>query len=75
MQHLFSLVNKNDNSQKKEIREIRIVDKLGTIKQKINYGKGILSAQLNVSHFSSDIYSISAFDGKQWHTTKFIKQE
>ncbi|MFZ6023974.1 MAG: hypothetical protein ACOYVG_05905 [Bacteroidota bacterium] len=70
------LTEKQDGKKGKEIVEIRILDKLGILKQKWNYGKSgnAQLRQLNVSNLSPDIYSIIVFDGKTWTTEKFIKQ-
>jgi len=71
-----SLVAKGDNKKIKEIMEIRIIDKLGTIKQKWTYSKsaGNQPKQLDISKLSQDIYTIMVFDGTVWTTEKFIKQ-
>lgn len=70
------LAEKQDEKKVKEIVEIRIIDKLGTLKQKWSYGKSGYTQlrQLNVSNLSPDIYTMMAFDGKTWTSEKFIKQ-
>lgn len=68
-----SLIEKNNNNKNKDILEIHIFDKMGNIKQKVNYGKGQLTPQINVSNLYPDIYTILAFDGKTWVAEKFIK--
>ncbi len=71
-----TLVDKKDQTKQKEIIEIRLVDKMGTVKQKWNYGKGSgnQTRQLNVSNLPSDIYNVMVYDGTTWVAKKFIKQ-
>jgi len=71
-----SLAEKGDNKKTKEILEIRIMDKLGMIKQKWTYNKqaGGQPKQINISTLSPDIYTIMVFDGKVWTTDKLLKQ-
>lgn len=68
-----SLVEKIKETNKREISEIRILDKLGNIKQKIKYGTGTKNISLNISALNSDVYTILVFDGQTWTTEKFIK--
>lgn len=70
-----TLSEKADKTKKKDIQEIRIVDKMGTIKQTIKFGKGKQSVLLNVASLPFDIYTILAFDGKVWTAAKFIKNQ
>lgn len=71
-----TLVDKKDQTKQKEIIEIRLVDKMGTVKQKWNYGKGSgnQTRQLNVSNLPTDIYNVMVYDGTTWVAEKFIKQ-
>lgn len=71
-----TLTDKLDLNKQKEIIEIHLIDKMGNIKQKWNYGKisGNKSRQVNVSSLSADLYTIMVFDGMTWTTEKFIKQ-
>lgn len=68
-----TLSEKADKTKKKDIKEIRITDKMGNIKQMIKYGAGTQTIILNVSSLPTDVYTISAFDGKVWTSTKFSK--
>ena len=70
-----TLSEKADKTKKKDIQEIRIIDKMGTIKQTIRYGKGKQVVLLNVASLPFDIYTILAFDGKVWTAAKFIKNQ
>lgn len=69
------LTDKKDLKKQKEIVEIRLIDKMGNIKQKWNYGKasGNQFRQLNVANLPPDIYTIMVFDGNVWTSEKFIK--
>jgi hypothetical protein len=71
-----SLTDKKDEKNKKEITEIRILDKSGNIKQKWSYAKtGISNAkQIQLDNLPADIYTIVVFDGKNWTAEKIIKQ-
>jgi hypothetical protein len=66
----------NEWKNKKEITEIRILDKSGNIKQKWSYAKtGISNAkQIQLDNLPADIYTIVVFDGKNWTAEKIIKQ-
>jgi hypothetical protein len=67
------LVQKSDNNKKREIKEIRIIDKMGNIKSvtKVNgIKKNVL---LNISRLTADLYTIQVFDGKEWQSAKLIK--
>ena len=68
------LTDKEDKTKKKDIQEIRIIDKMGNIKQTIQYGKGKQAVILDVASLPFDIYTIQAFDGKEWFSTKFSKK-
>ncbi len=56
-----------------KIKEIRITDKLGTIKKTIKFNDGIESTKINVSSLAPDTYILQVFDGKKWHTQKLMK--
>jgi len=68
------LYESNDKNRKKEIFEIRVLDKLGNVIRKIKYGKGTTSITLDVSELKTDVYLITVFDGIKWTSGKFIKQ-
>lgn len=50
-------------SQIKDIREIRIVDKLGNVKKVIQYPAGTRSASLNIGNLPCDVYTVHVTDG------------
>ena len=70
------LTDKTDINKQKGIVEIRLVDKMGNIKQTWSYGKssGSQTRQINVGSLATDIYTIMVFDGISWTSEKFIKQ-
>lgn len=70
------LAEKGNRKKAKEILEIRILDKLGIVKQKWTYGKraGSQPKQLDISRLPQDIYTIMVFDGKTWTAEKLSKQ-
>ena len=67
-----TLTEKEGLQNKKEIKQIKIVDKLGNVKQIKDY-TNILEVNVDVTNLPMDIYTIMVFDGKQWYSTKFIK--
>ncbi len=68
----ITLTEKEGLKNKKEIKQIKIVDKLGNTKQVKDYNN-LLDANVDVANLPMDIYTIMVFDGKQWYSTKFIK--
>ena len=70
---LVSLDDKNDKGAQKTLQQVRIIDKMGNIKQTLNYAGGIKKASLNISLLKPDIYTIQVFDGQSWLAEKFIK--
>ncbi|MBI3718161.1 MAG: hypothetical protein HY252_06150 [Sphingobacteriales bacterium] len=60
-------------SNGKEIKQIRIVDKVGAIRKQFSYASGGINIILNIADLSADLYNIQAFDGVNWVATKFIK--
>jgi len=69
-----SLQEKGNKNKTKDIFEIRIIDKLGNIKQTIRYGKNQHAVLLNVANLPTDIYTIMVFDGNVWTAAKLSKQ-
>jgi Secretion system C-terminal sorting domain len=72
----ISLTDRTSKAERKEIIEVRVVDKMGNVKQKWNYakGSGIQSRQIDISNLPTDTYNIMAFDGNSWTVEKIIKQ-
>jgi hypothetical protein len=60
------------NTQTRQIRMIRIIDKMGQIKKQIS---GNLSDKMNIdiSELPADIYSILVYDGSIWVSKQIIK--
>jgi len=48
------------------IKAIRIVDKAGRIVKKIEYGTGVMEADVTTEGLSKDLYILQVFDGTQW---------
>ena len=63
----------NTKRELKEIRLIRIVDKMGNVRREV-VGNRLRRMQLNISALPTDIYTIMVYDGKQWSRLKFTKQ-
>ena len=70
---VVTLADKADKTKKKDMQEIRIIDKLGNIKQAIKLGRHIQTAIVNVTNLPIDVYTILAFDGRVWTAAKFNK--
>lgn len=68
------LFENNDKYRKKEIFEIRVMDKIGNVIRREKYSKGTKSVVLDVSELKTDVYLIMVFDGIKWTSGKFIKQ-
>ena len=57
-------------SEKQEIREVRIIDKTGTLLRKQSFPAGTTTATINVEGFKPDIYMLQIGDGKTFKTRK-----
>ncbi len=68
-----SLVQNNTTAAQQSFQKIRIIDKMGGIKQNNQYSVGTKSASVNVSLLTPDVYTIQVFDGSTWYSEKFIK--
>lgn len=68
-----SLVEKEGLKNKKEIKQIRIIDKMGILMKSFEYGNGNTEVNINVNNLSPDVYTIIVFDGKQWYSARLIK--
>jgi hypothetical protein len=68
-----SLFEKDKPNIKKVITQIKIIDKMGITKRQYNYAKGAQDPVVNLAGLAPDVYTILAFDGKQWTAAKFIK--
>jgi len=58
----------------KVIKEVRISDKLGTIKNQIRYSAKSNRVVIDVSNLPTDVYFIQIFDGKIWESKKVLVQ-
>ncbi len=57
----------------KEIKKVKLIDKLGNVKKIVDYGNGNKKITMDISGLPTDIYNISVFDGKYWYNTRLIK--
>jgi hypothetical protein len=57
----------------KEIKKVKLIDKLGNVKKIVDYGNGNKKITMDISGLPTDIYNISVFDGKFWYNTRLIK--
>lgn len=48
------------------IREVVVLDPLGAARKKVNLGKGVTTAKINVQELSKGIYFVRIYDGKEW---------
>jgi lysyl endopeptidase len=53
---------------KKNIKEVRIIDKTGQVKKTVRYSTNIQRVNLDISGLVPDVYYIKIFDGKTWST-------
>lgn len=58
--------------QKKNIKEIQIVDKTGRVRKLAKYGNNVQRVTLNISDLAPDVYYIKIFDGKEWRNKSII---
>lgn len=54
------------------IREIRIADKTGNIRKQFRFSNGQPTQQISIETLTADLYTISVYDGKSWHTAKLL---
>ncbi len=62
------------NAKPLEVREVEIIDKMGVIKYRQKFGKGLTTVNISVSQLPNDIYTLRIFDGKKWHSHKIVVQ-
>jgi Pregnancy-associated plasma protein-A/Secretion system C-terminal sorting domain len=55
-----------------EIQTIEILDKIGMVKSKTDFAKGITTASISVGSLPSDVYTVRIFDGEVWYVRKVI---
>lgn len=67
-----ALTGKGKPENKKDIRQIRILDKSGMVRRQYNYGAGVKNPIVNTSGLSPDVYTIMAHDGDKWTAAKLV---
>jgi hypothetical protein len=60
------------DGQKKNIREVRILDKTGQVRKAVKYGNNIQRVNLDISGLTPDIYYLKIFDGKTWSSKSIV---
>jgi hypothetical protein len=58
--------------QKKNIKEVQIIDKTGQVKKLVKFGNNVQRVNVNVSGLASGVYYIKIFDGKEWRSKPII---
>jgi hypothetical protein len=59
---------KIDGGKNKAIKEVQIIDKLGTIKKTSKYSGKDKVINLDISSLPTDVYFIKIYDGQSWET-------
>jgi len=62
----------SESSVPVNIVQVEIIDRMGNLKTKKDFGKGQISASLNVSSLPSDTYFLRIFDGNVWYSHQVI---
>ena len=62
------------NNKPLEVQAIEIVDKMGMLKHRQTFGKGLTTVNISVSQLPNDIYTLRIFDGQKWHSNKIVVQ-
>lgn len=57
-----------------DIQAVEIIDKMGVMSLRKQFGKGMSKVSISISELKNDIYTIKIFDGKQWHVQKLVVQ-
>lgn len=57
-----------------DIRAVEIIDKMGGIKYKQQFNKGLTTVTLSVNQLPNDIYTLRIFDGQKWHALRIVVQ-
>jgi hypothetical protein len=58
--------------QKKNIKEVQIIDKTGQVRKTAKFGNNVQRVNLNISDLTPDIYYIKIFDGKEWKSKPIV---
>jgi hypothetical protein len=67
------LSEKKDMTKRVAIKEIKIIDTWGIIRYAAKYEGGKTSIVLDISSLPNNLYTVSAFDGKNWINSKLVK--
>ncbi len=57
-----------------DIRAVEIIDKMGSIKYKQQFNKGLTTVTLSVNQLPNDIYTLRIFDGQKWYALRIVIQ-
>lgn len=69
-----SLFEKGKPEKKKKILQLKIIDKTGIIRRQYDYGTGVQDPTISVRGLLPDVYTVLAFNGSKWITTKLLVQ-
>jgi hypothetical protein len=58
--------------QKKNIKEVQIIDKTGQVRKTAKFGNNVQRVNLNISDLTPGIYYIKIFDGKEWRSKPIV---
>ncbi|MDQ6610158.1 MAG: T9SS type A sorting domain-containing protein [Bacteroidota bacterium] len=58
----------------KKIKEVQVIDKLGSVKRIRKYAENLQRVQFNVSGLKPDIYYIKIYDGEKWESKQIRVQ-
>ncbi|MBS1736114.1 MAG: T9SS type A sorting domain-containing protein [Bacteroidetes bacterium] len=70
----ISLVHNNPQAILQPFQKIRIIDKLGNVKQNKQYSAGTKNTSVNLAALAPDVYTLQVFDGQNWYSEKFVKK-
>jgi len=62
------------NKKKAMMYQIKVTDQLGNVKKQYKYSSGTANTTISLGGLVSGLYTIQAFDGTSWSSTKVIKQ-
>ena len=62
------------NKQKAMMYQIKVTDQSGNVKKQYKYSSGTTNTSISLSGLISGLYTLQAFDGTSWSSTKVIKQ-
>ena len=62
------------NNRKTMMYQIKVTDQLGNLKKEYKYSSGTSNTNISLRGLVSGMYTIQAYDGTSWSSTKVIKQ-